>query len=175
VATLDLALRSLPAPAAKVAFGIDVPLYFSMHSAVAQLAPPGGALIHVSKYLRPGEHAGVETERELETLVDMMQPGWRALVESQQSLPALTVTNAELTAAQGGTAGRPAAGLESFDNVAIAGDWVGPRGQLSDAAAASAADAVSHVIAGLKACATRTTERGEEVAQSFSPAAAANR
>jgi phytoene dehydrogenase-like protein len=175
VATLDLALRSLPAPAAKVAFGIDVPLYFSIHSAVAQLAPPGGALIHVSKYLRPREHAGVETERELETLMDVMQPGWRALVESRQFLPALTVTNAELTAAQGGTAGRPAARLESFDNVAIAGDWVGPRGQLSDAAAASAADAVSHAIAGLKACATGTSERGEEVAPSFSPAAAANR
>jgi phytoene dehydrogenase-like protein len=145
VATLDLALRSLPAPAAKVAFGIDVPLYFSVHSAVAQLAPSGGALIHVSKYLRPGEHAGVETERELESLMDMMQPGWRALVESKQFLPALTVTNAELTAAQGGAAGRPAARLDAFDNVAIAGDWVGPRGQLSDAAAASAADAVSHI------------------------------
>jgi len=145
VATLDLALRSLPKPSAKVAFGIDVPLYFSVHSAVAQLAPSGGALIHVAKYLRPGERAGVETERELETLMDTMQPGWRTAVESKQFLPALTVTHAELTASQGGAAGRPSARLESFDNVAIAGDWVGAHGQLSDAAAASAADAVSHV------------------------------
>ncbi len=149
MATLDLALRSLPKPSAKVAFGIDAPLYLSVHSAVAQLAPSGGALIHVSKYLRPGERVGAETERELETLMDMMQPGWRAVVESKQFLPALTVTHAELTAAQGGAAGRPAARLDTFDNVAIAGDWIGPRGQLSDAAAASAADAVAHVKAAL--------------------------
>jgi len=74
-----------------------------------------------------------------------MQPGWPTVVESKQFLPALTVTHAELTASHGGAAGRPSARLESFDNVAIAGDWVGAHGQLSDAAAASAADAVSHV------------------------------
>jgi hypothetical protein len=34
-----------------------------------------------------------------------------------------------------------------FDNICIAGDWVGPRGQLSDAAAASAADAAAGVSA----------------------------
>jgi len=41
--------------------------------------------------------------------------------------------------------GRPSVRLAAFDNVAIAGDWVGPRGQLSDACAASAADAVSYL------------------------------
>src|SRR6266487_189855 len=34
VATLDLALRSLPKPNATVAFGVDAPVYFSVHSAV---------------------------------------------------------------------------------------------------------------------------------------------
>ena len=58
VATLDVALRSLPKPNATVAFGVDTPLYFSVHSAVAALAPAGGAMIHVLKYLRPGETAG---------------------------------------------------------------------------------------------------------------------
>jgi phytoene dehydrogenase-like protein len=144
-ATLDVALRSLPKPAATVAFGVDAPLYFSVHSATARLAPEGGALIHVSKYLRPGDRAGQAVQAELQSLLDVMQPGWRARVEHLQFLPSLTVTHAELTAEQGGTYGRPASRLASFDNVGIAGDWVGPRGQLSDASAASAADAVALV------------------------------
>jgi phytoene dehydrogenase-like protein len=150
IATLDLALRSLPKPSATVAFGIDTALYFSVHSASARLAPEGGAVVHVSKYLRPGEVADQRVEQELETLMDRMQPGWRAVVESKQYLPALAVTHAEVTAAQGGVRGRPVAQLPAFHNVCIAGDWVGPRGQLSDAAAASASDAAAGIVAALK-------------------------
>jgi phytoene dehydrogenase-like protein len=150
VATLDVALQSLPKPKATVAFGVDTPLYFSVHSAVATLAPAGGAMIHVSKYLRSGETAGRDEELELETLMDTMQPGWRDRVVSKQYLPSLTVTHAEVTAVHGGIAGRPASRVAAFDNVWIAGDWVGPRGQLSDATAASATDAASGTVAAVK-------------------------
>jgi len=145
VATLDVALRSLPKPRHTVAFGVDVPLYFSVHSALARLAPDGGAVVHATKYLRPDETADGDTERELEELMTLMQPGWRDQLEFKQFLPNLVVTHAEATAAIGGVGGRPPARLAAFDNVAIAGDWVGPRGQLSDACAASAADAVNCV------------------------------
>src|SRR5258706_6728514 len=145
VATLDVALRSLPKPNATVAFGADTPLYFSVHSAVADLAPAGGAMIHVLKYLRPGETAGRDVEVELETLMDMMQPGWRDRIVFKQYMPSLTVMNAEATAAHAGMAGRPASRLPAFDNGWIAGDWVGPRGQLSEAAAATATDAAAGV------------------------------
>jgi phytoene dehydrogenase-like protein len=148
IATLDVALRSLPKPNATVAFGIDTPVYFSVHSAIARLAPDGGALIHVSKYLPPDAHAGQAVEHELESLLDMMQPGWRERLVTKQYLPSLTVSHAELTAALGGVKGRPASRLPAFDNVCIAGDWVGPRGQLSDASAASAADAAAHLADG---------------------------
>ncbi len=137
VATLDLALRS---------------------PAVAALAPAGGAMIHVSKYLHPGETAGRDEELELETLMDTMQPGWRESLVFKQYLPSLTVANAEVTAAQGGVEGRPPSRVPAFDNVWVAGDWVGPRGQLSDAAAASAADAAAGTLAALKGCATSATE-----------------
>jgi phytoene dehydrogenase-like protein len=150
IATLNIALRSLPNPTATTAYGMDTPLYFSVHSAVAALAPTTGATIHVSKYLRPGEIAGHEEEGELETLMDTMQPGWRDRLAFKQYLPSLTVTHAEVTAAQGGVGGRPAPRLSGFDNVWIAGDWVGSRGQLSDAGAASASDAAAEVIAAMR-------------------------
>ena len=159
IATLDVALQSLPRPKQTLAFGVDTPLYFSVHSAVARLAPPAGALIHVSKYLRPDENAGRDVEQELERLMDDMQPGWRDHVEARHYLPSLMVTHAELTAASGGLGGRPAPPLAPFDNVFVAGDWVGPRGQLSDAATASAGDAARLAI-----------EAAGSVAQRFSRA-----
>jgi len=143
-AALDIALKSLPNPKRTVAFGVDRPLYFSVHSAAAKLAPAGGAVIHASKYLRPEESAGGDAEREIEALVDLMQPGWRDRIVFKQFVPNLTVTHSELVAARGGVKGRPPVALDAFpalDHVFIAGDWVGPRGQLSDAAAASAVDA----------------------------------
>ena len=145
-ATLDIGLRSLPNPRRLVAFGVDEPLYFSVHSAVAHLAPAGGALLHVSKYLTPGEAAGADTEQALEQLVDQLQPGWRHVLETKQFMPNLTVTHATVAAVQGGTSGRPTSRLATFDNVFMAGDWIGARGQLSDAAAASALDAAAGVL-----------------------------
>ncbi|HUK34656.1 MAG TPA: FAD-dependent oxidoreductase [Vicinamibacterales bacterium] len=145
-ATLDIGLRALPKPRRLVAFGIDEPLYFSVHSAVARLAPAGGAVLHVSKYLGVDESADRATEHELEQLVDVLQPGWRDVLVARQFLPNLTVTHAMLTAEGGGTAGRPASTLTAYENVFIAGDWVGARGQLSDAAAASALDAARAAV-----------------------------
>ncbi len=133
-------------------------------------------MIHVSKYLRPGETAVGDEELELETLMDTMQPGWRESLVFKQYLPSLTVANAEVTAAQGGVEDRPASRVPAFDNVWVAGDWVGPRGQLSDAAAASAADAAAGTLAALKGCATSTTKDAEAdslVVQPFRAAAGA--
>ncbi len=146
VATLDVALRSLPKPKCSVAFGVDTPLYFSVHSMSARLAPEGGALIHVSKYLQPGA-ASNATEQELEVLLDRLQPGWREQLAFRQYLPNMIVNNAELTAARGGAAGRPSPHVPGLDNVFAAGDWVGPRGQLADASAASATDAAGLAVA----------------------------
>src|SRR5262249_19939289 len=69
---LDVALSKLPHPGRNFALGIDQPLYYSVHSAYAQLTPSGGALIHTAKY--GGDPAA---EAELEKLLDDMQPGWR--------------------------------------------------------------------------------------------------
>ena len=73
VACLDLGLRKLPEGAARVALGVDQPLYLSVHSAAARLAPAGAALVHVAKYLAGGTDAASD-RRELEQFADLRHP-----------------------------------------------------------------------------------------------------
>jgi len=148
-ACLDLALERLPRPAARVAFGIDEPLYLSVHSAVARLAPGGGALVHVARYggLR-GESAAAVKSR-LTALMDAVQPGWRHYLVRQRFLPDLVVANAMATAASGGVGGRPGPAVPGIPGLFVAGDWVGPEGLLSDASLASARAAALAIVADL--------------------------
>ena len=145
MACLDVALSSLPQKDALFALGIDSPLYFSVHSASAELAPPNGALIHVAKYLgtsiKPNPR---EDEKELEELIDLMQPGWREVLVKKRPLPNMVVSNAIVTAATGGLGGRP--DVRIADNLYIVGDWVGKEGLLSNASFASAKHAAQIIL-----------------------------
>jgi phytoene dehydrogenase-like protein len=143
-ACLDVALSRLPDPRAGFALGIDRPLYLSVHSKTARLAPPGGALVHVAKYLDPSRPSdGRADERELEALLDRVQPGWRDAVVHRRFLPHLTVANAVVTARAGGLAGRPGPEIPALPRVFVAGDWVGRHGMLADASLASAREAAA--------------------------------
>lgn len=146
-ACLDVALARLPRPEARFALGIDRPLYASVHSAVARLAPEGGALLQLARYggLR-GENAS-EAERELEGLLDALQPGWRGHVVRRRFLPELVVSNAVVAAASGGTAGRPGPAVPDVAGLYVVGDWVGPEGMLTDASLASARRAARAILA----------------------------
>jgi phytoene dehydrogenase-like protein len=139
-ACLDVALRSLPRPRRTFALGIDRPLYFSVHSAFAQLTPKGGALIHLVRY---GASHPVEDERALDALLDEMQPGWREVLVHRRFLPSMTVSNALVRPG----APRPSP-VTSVRGLYIAGDWVGNEGLLSDAALASARAAAKAILAG---------------------------
>ena len=151
-ACLDLAISRLPAPSASFALGIDAPLYFSVHSAVAKLAPAGGALIHAAKYLLPSDDPGQQGVREeLEALVDLMQPGWRDALVSARFLPRMTVVEAAPLAAGGGLAGRPSVAVAEVPGLYLAGDWVGEEGLLADASLASARKAAVACIERLAA------------------------
>jgi len=144
-AVLDVALRRLPDPTALFALSLDQPLYFSVHSASAQLAPAGGALLHVAKYLPTGESDGEADERLLTSLLDRVQPGWQAELIERRFLPHLTVTNALVAATDGGMSGRVDVDGLGIPGLAIAGDWVGPEGMLADAALSSARRAAQHI------------------------------
>jgi phytoene dehydrogenase-like protein len=141
-ACLDVALSRLPQPKALYAFGVDRPLYLSVHSASARLAPAGGALIHAAMYLPPDhERSPQEDERELENHLDLVQPGWREVVAHRQFLPGMTVMNAMATARRDGTRGRPGPQVPDIPGLYVVGDWVGPEGLLADASLASAKQA----------------------------------
>lgn len=147
VACLDIALRRLPSAENLVILGMDRPLYASVHSASAHLAPEGSALIHLMKYLRPGEAAEPEASRqELEALMDLLQPGWRAEVVEQSFLPHMIASNAIVQARLGGVSGRPGPAVPGLPNLYVAGDWVGPEGEKADACFASARSAARLIM-----------------------------
>lgn len=155
-ACLDIALERLPEPQTTFALGIDRPLYLSVHSAAAKLAPEGQAMIHVLMYLGSEAPADAKTvEHELEELLDLIQPGWRKVLTERRLLPAMTVVNALATAEQGGLAGRPGPAVPGVEGLFVAGDWVGTEGWLADASVASgklAAElAANHALASAKA------------------------
>ncbi|QBD76038.1 NAD(P)/FAD-dependent oxidoreductase [Ktedonosporobacter rubrisoli] len=153
VACFDVALRRLPNPHHLYVLGIDQALYYSVHSAWAALAPQGGALIHTMKYFEPEEPADPKsTQQELEALLDTLQPGWRDEIIEKYFLPHMLASNALVEATQGGLPGRPGPAVPGIRNLYIAGDWVGPQGQLTDACLASARQAANLIM---------TTQRAE--------------
>jgi len=155
-ACLDVALRKLPERQNLFALGIDKPHYLSVHSAFSQIAPKGGALIHLVKYLKE-QHAtneelegsrprrtsvAIEDEQELESLLDRLQPGWREVLVHRRFLPSMTVSNALVTPGMQ----RPGV-TTGVRGLYIAGDWVGDEGMLSDASLASARAAAKAILA----------------------------
>ena len=142
-ACLDLGLASLPHPERLVAFGLDEPTYFSVHSAVARLAERG-AVVHLMKYLDPDAHDDpVRAEAELEAVADRVQPGWRARLEARRFMPSLVSSNALVAAG----IRRPAVDASGARGVFLAGDWVGEDGMLADASLASARAAAARIVA----------------------------
>jgi phytoene dehydrogenase-like protein len=147
VATLDVALRRLPSPQPTFALGIDELWYYSVHSAVARLAPPSGALVHVAKYLPTDEdHDPKQIEQQLMGVLDRFQPQWREALAYKQFLPSLVVSNDLPRAATRGLADRPSPRVPHAAGLYVVGDWVGPRGHLADAAVASAEQAAEDIL-----------------------------
>lgn len=136
-ACLDLGLGRLPDPRRLFVVGIDRPLYFSVHSASARLAPEGAALVHVAKYLGPGASDAKAVERELEEFCDLVQPGWRGEIVERRYLPSMLVAGTIVAAGRT----RPGPRVPGTDALFVAGDWVGGEGMIADAAFASGREA----------------------------------
>jgi phytoene dehydrogenase-like protein len=133
--SLDLHLARLPRPDRRAAFAVDGPYYLSAHTPAANLCADGEVL-HVARY---GD-AGDDPRAELEAFLDAVQPGWQPEVRAEQYGRRLTVTHGRPDPASG-LAGRPGPAVPDCPGVFVAGDWVGGRGMLADAAIASGRDA----------------------------------
>nr|BBH92309.1 dehydrogenase [Thermogemmatispora argillosa] len=150
VACLDVALQRLPRPDRPVALDLDQPRFYSAQSLFARVAPAGGAVLHALRYLDPLALGDAQQhERELEELLDVAQPGWRALVVKRFFLPHLQVMGAVPTANGKGLAGRPEPRVAEIDGLYLAGDWVGREGYLADACFASARQAAQLLLSDL--------------------------
>ena len=135
VACLELGLRRVPST--RFVLGIDEPLYLSCHHPPADLAPPGGSVVHLMRYLHPADATPTaHNQARLRRLA--RQAGIDdADIVTERFLARLEVTGAIPTAARG-TAGRVPVADPTRPGVYLAGDWVGGDGLLSDAALASA-------------------------------------
>jgi phytoene dehydrogenase-like protein len=138
-ACLDLALAELPRPRALFCLGIDEPLYYSVHSASAALAPEPTQVIHVARYLAPDETADASS---LEALLDRLQPGWRERVVARRFLPRLIVANDLHPVGRR----RPAAEPSDAPGVFAVGDWVGEGAMLADSVIASASATTAAIL-----------------------------
>lgn len=134
-ACLDLGLRGRPP--VPFALGVDEPLYASEHSIAGGRSPEGCSVLAVAEYLG----AGVAPDRSrLERYVRAVGVADDDIVV-ERYLHRMVVNTAIPVAAGGGMAGRPGTEVPERPGAFVAGDWVGPEGNLSDAAIASARDA----------------------------------
>ena len=144
VAALDLGLRQLPRPDRRVVFGVDEPLYLSVHTPSAALAPAGGEVVHLIHYA-PAD----DSRAAMESLLDDAQPGWRDQVVTERFSRSLTVAHGRPTP-KTGFAGRPGPAVADCHGLFVAGDWVGPVGLIGDASLASGRHAAQLAL-GLRA------------------------
>ena len=127
-------------PDMTVLLGMDRPLYLIRHCPPAALAPPGGSVVHGLRYLRPDEDPSPDAAR-----AELIEHARVAGIDTDATahvryLHRMTVVGA-VPVAGVGLAGRIDVGDTGHDGVLVAGDWVGPRGHLADAALASGEDA----------------------------------
>lgn len=148
-ACLDVALSRLPDPARSLVFGVDEPLYLSVFSSTARLAPAGGAVLHLARYDDGTEPGAREVRARLYAMLDSCQPGWREVLVHERFLPRITTMTALPEARLGGLAGRPGPAAADRPGVFLAGDWVGPRGLLADAGVLSGVRAAQEAAARL--------------------------
>jgi protoporphyrinogen oxidase len=129
------------------AIGYDEALYYSVHSATANLtAEKGQALIHLAVYLKPGEVGSHSHEERLLKVLQQLQPGWQNELVYKRYLPNMVASYGVGAASRMGDNGQLNVSLADVPQVYVCGDWVGKGELLLDAAMASAERAVEAAL-----------------------------
>jgi len=144
VASLDLALKRLPAANHQFAIGLDQPVFFSNHSRAARLSNDGTVVVHVTKYNGPGQHDSKADESLLEQTMRLLHPGWEHEVVSRQYLPNITVVNDFPHLGRTNREVGPA--VPQIRGLYVAGDWASHGEMLADASVASAVRAARCIL-----------------------------
>jgi phytoene dehydrogenase-like protein len=149
-ACLDIGLLG-PWTEPDVVLDLGKPIYMSVQSNYGDRAPSGCSLVSTLWYRRPEDDA-LSTDQiraELEAMVDRWIPDRVARTLEHQYLPNMMVIGDLPRPEHGGLAGRTSIEPEPAraPGLWLAGDWVGDRGLLGDAALASAS-AVARSILG---------------------------
>jgi phytoene dehydrogenase-like protein len=144
-AVLDLGLRG-EWPGPRFVLNLDEPIYLSVQSDAAALAPDGHTLLSLIWYRRSDEELSAEQLRErLERCVRRWLPNFEQAVIVEQFLPNMTVSHDLPQASRGDLLGRAPACLG--EGLHLVGDWVGDRGLLLDASMASATRVCEAILA----------------------------
>ncbi|MFV0260445.1 MAG: phytoene desaturase family protein [Acidimicrobiales bacterium] len=147
MAHLDLAVSAIVPDSAPGVFSLDEAIYLSVPSMVADLGTSRGqAVIHVGRYLSPGEEHD-DHRPALEATLDVAQPGWRDRVVVARYAPSSLVSGDYPSAALGGLPGRIATDGPGVPGLALAGDWVQADGVLLDASVDSGRAAAERLLA----------------------------
>ena len=134
-ACLDLGLGRVPSPGGVL--GVDEPVYATLQSPPADMAPAGGA---VAALIRYGARSAAADRADLEAHARLAGIDPETATVSR-FLARMVVAGTQPRARLGGLTGRPAVTASGHPAVTICGDWVGPEGMLADAALASGAAA----------------------------------
>jgi len=145
MAHLDVALRPAGRRLANV-LSVDDDVFISVPSDVARVAPDGGMVVTVGRYLRTGEER-VDWRPSLEAALTRVRPNWMDDVVDVRYVPSSLVAGDQARVATAGASRRPPVDVAGVTGLALAGDWIGPIGMLADAAVASGAAAAAAVQA----------------------------
>ncbi|QCJ42609.1 NAD(P)/FAD-dependent oxidoreductase [Bacillus sp. S3] len=147
VACLDVGLRQLPIQEHQFIYGLDQPIFFTHQSREGKprpaiLSDDGTQVISLLKYQGPLTDAAKD-ERELEQVLDVVQPGWRNELVSKQFLPKMTVVHdfPHMKRMED-----PGPAVPEIEGLYIAGDWASHGELLVNASVASAKRAVSQLL-----------------------------
>jgi hypothetical protein len=139
-------LRRLPNPKRTFALGIDEPLYFSVHSDAARLAPGDGVVLHLGYYFNENS-TNHPSEARLESLLDQIQPRWREEVVYKRYLPSMVASYGTPAADRNGASGLSNPLPSGCKSIYLCGDYVGSGAQLVDCSTKSTLQAVSLLLA----------------------------
>lgn len=148
-ACLDLCLKKLPIPGRNYAMGLDLPIFFTNHSASAKLSEDGTLVVHLIKYHGSRSSDPKSDELMLEKTMSLLHPGWQREVVERQYLPNITVVHDYPHAGRTELLTGPA--VPDIHGLYVAGDWASHGEMLVDAAAASARRAARAIISKLAA------------------------